>query len=101
MTRGTTPTCRFVLPFAADTLSGWCVSFAQRGVEKFSVDGARALADGCVVSITLTQEETLALEAGVDVQMQLRGLVAETGEAIASQITTTAVEPVLREGVIE
>lgn len=101
MTRGTTPTCRFALPFAADTLSSRCISFAQRGVEKFSVDSERAIADGSAVTVTLTQEETLALEAGVDAQIQLRGIVADTGEVIASQIVTVAVEPILREGVIE
>lgn len=101
MTRGTTPTYRFALPFPASRLSSWCISFAQRGVEKFSVDQTRGTADGSAVSVTLTQEETLKLEAGVDALIQLRGIVAATGEVIASNIVTTAVEPVLKEGEIE
>lgn len=103
MTRGTTPTYCFALPFEVSTLSGWCISFAQRGVEKFSVeeDDAGASAEGRVISLTLRQSDTLRLEAGVDVQIQLRALVAATGEAIASEILTAAVEPVLREGVLE
>lgn len=100
MTRGTTPTYRFALPFAVDTLSQWCISFAQRGVEKFCVDGEQGRTDGDGLSVTLTQEQTLALEAGVDVQVQLRAVVAATGEAIASEILTMPVQPVLHEGVI-
>lgn len=103
MTRGTTPTYCFALPFEVDTLSAWCISFAQRGVEKFSVeeDGEGVKTVDCLIALTLSQSDTLRLEAGVDVQIQLRGLVAETGEAIASEILTVAVEPVLKEGVLE
>lgn len=101
MTRGTTPTYRFTLPFPASSLSSWYISFAQRGVEKFSVPHTRGIADGSAVSVTLTQAETLKLEAGVDAFIQLRGIVAATGEAIASNIVETPVEPVLKEGVIE
>lgn len=100
MTRGTTPTYRFSLPFAVDTLSHWCISFAQRGVEKFCVESEQSLADGDGLSVTLTQEQTLALEAGVDAQVQLRAVVASTGEAIASEVLTMPVQPVLHEGVI-
>ena len=53
------------------------------------------------ICLTLSQADTLRLEAGVDVQIQLRGIVGATGEAIASEILTEAVEPVLKEGVIE
>ncbi len=103
MTRGTTPTFCFELPFEAGLLSAWCISFAQRGVEKLSVeeDSEGVRTDGCMIALTLSQTDTLRLEAGVDVQLQLRGLVAATGEAIASEILTLAVEPVLREGVLE
>lgn len=101
MTRGTTPTYRFALPFAADTLSRWCISFSQRGVEKICVDSGQGTVDGDGLSVTLTQEQTLALEAGVDAQVQLRAVLASTGEAIASEILTMAVQPVLHEGVIE
>ncbi len=101
MTRGTTPTYRFALPFPASTLSSWYISFAQRGVEKFSVAHTRGTASGSTVDVTLTQAETLKLEAGTDVQIQLRGILAATGEAIASDILTAAVEPILKEGEIE
>ena len=101
MTRGTTPTYAFTLPFEAGTLAGWCISFAQRGVEKFSVDETGADVSGHTIGLTLSQADTLRLEAGVDVQIQLRGIVGATGEAIASEILTEAVEPVLKEGVIE
>lgn len=101
MTRGTTPTYSFALPFSPDTLSQWCLSFAQRGVEKFSVDASQAVSGPDSIHVTLTQEQTLALEAGVDALVQLRAVVASTGEAIASEILTLEVSPVLHEGVIE
>lgn len=101
MTRGTTPTYRFALPFPASSLSSWYISFAQRGVEKFSVPHTRGVADGNAVSVTLAQEETLKLETGTDALIQLRGIVAATGEAIASNIVETPVEPILKEGAIE
>jgi len=100
MTRGTTPTCRFALPFEASALSGWVISFAQRGVEKFSVEDSECTASGRTITATLSQADTLKLEAGVDAQIQLRG-VSAGGTAVASEILTVEVKPVLKGGVIE
>lgn len=100
MTRGTTPTCRFTLPFLASDLSEWVIGFAQRGVEKFSIGPEDSSAEGCEITVRLSQENTLSLEAGVDVQIQLRGLRGADGEVIASRILTAAVEPCVSDEVL-
>lgn len=101
MTRGTTPLCRFTLPFLVSDLSRWRLSFGQRGMEKFAVDDSEGTAEGRVLSVRLRQEDTLKLEAGVDVQIQLRGIQGADGAAIASRIMTEPVEPIVGEGVLE
>ncbi len=95
MTRGTTPELCFRLPFAAEELVGWRISFAQRGMEKFALEDTEGAAQGDELCVRLTQEQTLSLEAGVDVDIQLRGLRAADEMAVASRILTLPVEPAL------
>lgn len=99
MTRGTTPELRFRLPFAAKDLKRWRISFAQRGIEKFAVEDTAGTAEGQELRLRLKQEESLALEAGVDVDIQLRALQAD-GTAIASRILRLPVEESLNEEVL-
>lgn len=95
MTRGTTPTCRFELPFAVSELRDWVIVFAQRGVEKFRVGPEAGSAEGRLISVRLRQEDTLRLEGGVDADIQLKGLRADDGSVVVSRIRKEPVEPCL------
>ena len=99
MIRGTTPKHRFHLPFAAESLAALRVSYAQRG----EVLAERTLAE-CdvmedVITVTLTQKETLSFVAGERVQIQVRALT-QKGEAFASRILRVGVTDCLCEEVL-
>ena len=100
--RGTTPTVR-VRVNRDLTAGGWQLHLSFSGrrarVEKGNGDMELAQADGgCVLSVPLTQEDTLAFRAGETVLVQLR---ARSGDAaIASGVAQLAVRGVLEDGVI-
>lgn len=95
MYRGTTPTFTFNLPIKANTITKLSVAFRQAASPVFFEKGL----DDCTVSenaisCTLTEEETLKLIAGCQLQIQLRIGVEEA--RMASQIFTVSVERILR-----
>ena len=53
---------------------------------------------GSTITLTLSQEDTLKLDAAHDVEIQLRVLCGDT--AMASQIIKTPVRRILRDGVL-
>jgi hypothetical protein len=103
MIRGTTPTLEFELPFSVSDLSEMYISLAQKIAGVCSVivdiDMARCTCAGNVVSVKLTQEETLKLSAGRDTEIQIRAKTV-TGDAIASDIITVPTDRILKDGVI-
>lgn len=99
MIRGTTPTLEFTLPFEVETLSALYVTFKQAGrtVAERTLQECRY--EGKVLLVELSQDETLAFTAGQQVDMQIR-VKFTSGKALASEIMTTSVQPVLKGGVI-
>lgn len=95
MIRGTTPTHRFVLDSDVDmsTIADVRVSYGQHGQEIFSKRLEDVTIDGHIISVTLTQEDTLSFNALYDVQIQLRlpltnGTVRCTNTIIKSVLDT-------------
>ncbi len=104
MTRGTTPTLEFQLPFAANIIDVLSVAFSQKTqpyspaqlvLEKSLTD---CTLSGQSVMLTLTQEDTLKLDAAQDVEIQLR--ILSNGSALASQIIKIPVGRILKDGVL-
>lgn len=99
MIRGTTPTLEFSLPFGTDLIKEVYISFAQ-GVnivlEKTLED---CVCSGEMLTVRLTQKDTLMFAHGMLVDIQLRVLTVN-GEALASDIIRTSVERILKDGEI-
>ena len=104
MIRGTTPTLTFELPFECSLIDSLSIAFSQTPatykppellLEKTLGDVA---VSGSTITLTLSQEDTLKLDAAHDVEIQLRVLCGDT--AMASQIIRTPVRRILRVGVL-
>lgn len=100
MIRGTTPTHIFELPFDTDLIDKVKVVYAQDDRVVFTKEQAECTLEANVVSVKLTQEETLKLDCRKYVQIQLRVLTKE-GEALASEIKTVDVKKCLESKVLE
>lgn len=103
MYRGTTPTLIFTLPFPCDKMSVCSIAFAQH-IVPYSKDPEVVLekqlcdckADGNILTLTLTETDTLKLDCHQDVEIQLR---VKCGEAsMASDIFKTPVGRILKDG---
>ena len=99
MRRGTTPTHEFELPFETNAIKKIIITYAQRDeivLEKKTED---CKMDGTIVSVTLTQEETLRLDSSKHVKIQAKILLFN-GKALVSNKITKAVSDVLNEEVM-
>lgn len=106
MRRGTTPTHKFKLPFLSEDIEKAFVTYDQAGktvVEK-SKENAVFVDDteneSTIMSVVLTQAETLAMKDNERLSIQVRVLL-KNGTACASNIVYTTVEKILKEYVIE
>lgn len=103
MRRGTTPTLTFTTPYAADlwVLGRSWITFEQRGTDLFSVrmDDESVTVTDSAVTITLTQEQTLAMTTADKLSIQLRGIVGEN-KAVGSNVVQTTVCGILKDGEI-
>ena len=99
MIRGTTPTLSFELPFDASEAESLYITISQR-YENIMIDKSLddCSIDGTIVTVTLTQEDTLKLIADKPVFIQVR--VVKGGTAMASDLIKTTVSDVLKDGVI-
>ena len=98
MTRGTTPTLEFSIPYAASDIKNGYITFAQHHRPVFEIGmEAMQLQDG-KLTVTLTQQQTLLL-CPDDVMVQIR-LLLEGDQAVASQLMELHVQDVLKDGVI-
>ena len=99
MIRGTTPT----IVITATGLSKISVEAAYLTIKQPGVEIEKTTPeisiDGDVLTVTLSQEETLSFAAGADVELQLR-VLSKGGTAYASQIISTPVGRILKDGVI-
>lgn len=99
MYRGTTPTLTFNLPFATAALSEAYITFAQFGASVFEKTLTDCTAGVQALTVTLTQSDTLLLDATEKVEIQIRGKTVD-GEVIASNIMRVPVERILKDGEI-
>lgn len=103
MYRGTTPTLTFVLPFEANKLQKLSIAFAQKKTPYaqdatliFEKEIAQCGMKENVVTLELSETDTLALDCHYDVEIQLRA--AMNGKSMASDIYTVPVERILKDG---
>lgn len=99
MIRGTTPTLEFKLPFDTDILAEAWVTMAQNKEVVLDKQMSECQCSGNVLTVKLTQEETLALKCNCMVEIQVRAKTKE-GEVLASDIITESPDRILKDGVI-
>ena len=106
MYRGTTPTLTFTLPFSCDQLSVVSIAFAQKKMpyaKEAEVVLEKALCDcqmnGNTLALTLSEEDTLALDCHYLVEIQLRAKVGDV--TMASEIIPESVGRILKDGCLE
>lgn len=100
MFRGTTPTLniRFKENLEDLDISAFYISFKQNNEIKLEKELSDININVNIVSLTLTQEETLLFTANDIIQIQCRYKIGE--KAYATKIIKTVFEPTLKEGVI-
>ena len=89
MRRGTTPTHTFTIPFDTGAIEKVRVVYAQSDMVKIVKRECDVEMEGNVISVTLTQAETLRLDCKLQTEIQLR-VVTLAGEALASDIITVS-----------
>ena len=97
MIRGTTPTHTFTLPISVDDVDKIRIIYAQGGV-KIVKTNADCTMEGKTVTTTLTQEDTLGMNAG-SASVQVR-FIDSDGVAQATEKAVLNIEDVLLEKVI-
>lgn len=85
MTRGSTPTHVFTLPFGTDIIKTIEITYAQKDVVKVRKTNEDCTFEGNTVSTKLTQEETFKFSVDAVIEMQIRVLTID-GDAIPSNI---------------
>lgn len=99
MRRGTTVENTFTTDIDLSEAEVIFITYKQKNrkiIEK-SIDDITVTADS--LSLTLTQTDTLAFAADAPVEVQIRARFA-SGSAVASNVMTTTVDKILKEGVI-
>lgn len=97
MIRGTTPTLTLTLSNELD-FESYFVTFKQEGFTVIEKTEETSTREGAVITVQLTQEDTLRLKDGIAVEIQVRGKIGEN--AYATKIKKVYPEAILKEGVI-
>ena len=104
MIRGTTPLLSFTVPFDPAETKRICITFSQNNREVFTLEKRDCTFEGNTISTTLSQDHTLSLKANATVQIQIRVTFpsenSEMDSALASEIITTTVQRILKDGEI-
>ena len=104
MYRGTTPTLRFEIEdesgqsIATALIKALYITFSQD--QTIKLERTDAIMEGNIASITLTQQETLALSSGIGrypIVVQLRGKLLDDS-VFASQKIVFEVDEILKDG---
>ena len=98
MIRGTTPTHTWVLPFDASLLKEVSITYMQNDEIIVKKTDEYCKTDGNKLSITLTQEDTLKLEAKVKATVQLKAMTA-SGTVMATKPKNISVSDIQDEEV--
>lgn len=99
MRRGTTT--QLVLGLSEElAFDSYYVTFKQGGKVIIEKTEADCVMDGAIITVPLSQEDTLAMQAGtvMPVCVQVRGLIGEA--AYATSIATLYASDILKEGII-
>lgn len=103
MHRGTTPTLSFKFGDDVDLSSInalWITISNKLGskIKEYSLDKVTILTDHHTINLKLSQEDTLYFGEG-DLEIQIR-IKKDDGSAYATNIVTTTMQRILKEGVI-
>lgn len=96
MTRGTTPTLNFTLPFNCSDMTDCNIAFSQIGGIRLEKELSDCTQNEKVLSLTLTEEETLIFDSTYPLEIQIRCDCG--GTKMASNIIKTYVGRILKEG---
>ena len=99
MIRGTTSTLQFAFPFELNNVAELWVTLKQDNNIVLDKTLADCELDGSVLTLRLAQQDTLKLNAFMPVAIQVR-IRTNDGNAVASNIITTSVGQILKDGVI-
>ena len=97
--RGTTPTVEYELPFDTSILSEAFVTFSQGGETVIEKEIGDCILTDNLLSVKLSQEDTLKLVTKKIVEIQVRMKTAD-GDVVSSDIYTDDVHKTLKDGVI-
>ena len=84
MIKGTTQGYSFTIPFDASEVKSVIVSFGQNDIETLCKKTEDCIIEGHLVTVRLSQQDTLAFEEGCYLQAQLRILKTD-GEAVSTK----------------
>ncbi len=99
MIRGTTPTLEFTIPFDTELLAEAYVTLAQNREVIIDKKLSDCECSGNVITVKLTQEDTLKLQCNCLAEVQIRARTID-GNAVASDIETVSPDRILKDGVI-
>ena len=99
ITRGTTPTLEFTIPFDTSLLSEAWVTLSQNDVIVIDKQLKDCSCDEKKLIVDLTQDETLLLDCACKTEIQL-GVKLNTGKALASAVIVVNTERIIKDGVI-
>ena len=99
MIRGTTPKLEFTLPFDTGILAEAWITLSQNGEEVITKTLTECACKGRMLTVQLTQEDTLSFRAEIATEIQIRARTVR-GEALVSNIYEECTEKILKDGVI-
>lgn len=99
MRRGTTPTLTCTID-GADLTDSHVYMTIQQGGTEITIENPEieTTETGCKITVTLTQEQTLKLKAGV-IDIQFRWITSD-GTALATDVQQVEVYKILKQGAI-
>lgn len=102
MIRGTTPELNFTVPFDPTVAEKIWITFSQNDEEVFTIEKNDCTFGENLITCSLSQNQTLSLSPNSTLQIQMRVSFADGKEdaAMASNIVTTTVQRILKDGVI-
>ena len=98
MRRGTTPIITITTDIDLTNASNLFVTFRQGAYKRIEKTLEDVTVESDKITFSLSQKETLLLEAGTPVDVQIRATLGDS--KLASNIMTTNVEAVLKHGEI-
>lgn len=101
MIRGTTPTLLFRTPYEEDMVQSGYITFTSQGdvIVDISIDDPNVIVSDNVISLKLTQAQTLLFNTKATTLVQIRLILAD-GNVVASNVIKVPIGKILKEGEI-